>query len=163
MLVFPQYKKCWCAPLRAVNFLYDLKILKSTEFLFHGNLGTWHGKTYDIKRKPDAEPYHVKPFPVPFIHELTFKQELGRLGALKVVKKFNRSQWGAPTFLIPKKYSTVHFIYDFRELNKCILRRHDLIISIGIDIHGADMIVHWDDAAIPLRDIDSITNDVFAL
>ena len=39
----------------------------------------------------------------------------------------------------------------------------DLIRSLGIDTHGADMTIHWDDAAIPWRDIDSTTNDVFAL
>ena len=39
----------------------------------------------------------------------------------------------------------------------------ELIRSLGIDIHGADMTIHWDDAAIPWRDIDSTTNDVFAL
>ena len=39
----------------------------------------------------------------------------------------------------------------------------DLIISLGIDIHGSEMNIHWDDAAIPWRDIDSTTNDVFAL
>ena len=67
--------------------------------------------------KPDAEPYHGKPFPVPRIHELTFKQELDRLEYLKVIKKINSPQWGAPTILIPKKDSTVRFISDFRELN----------------------------------------------
>ena len=56
------------------NQLYTL--LKKYECLFYGNLGTWHGKPYDIKLKPDAEPYHGKPFLVPRIHELTFKQEL---------------------------------------------------------------------------------------
>ena len=56
------------------NPLYTL--LEKSESLFDGNLGTWHGKPYDIKLKPDAEPYHGKPFPVPRIHELTFKQEL---------------------------------------------------------------------------------------
>ena len=91
--------------------------------MFGGNLGTWHGKPYYIKLKPDAELYHGKPFPVPRIHELTFKQELDRLDYLKVIKKINRSQWGAPTFLIPKKGITVRFIYDFRELNKLILRQ----------------------------------------
>ena len=91
--------------------------------MFDGNLGKWHVKPYDIKRKPDAEPYHIKPFPVPRIHELTFKQELDRLKYLKVIKKFNRSRWGAPTFLIQKKEITVGFISDFRELNKCILRQ----------------------------------------
>ena len=97
--------------------------LKKYECLFDVNLGTWHGKPYDIKLKPYAEPYHGKTFPVPRIHELTFKQELNRLEALKVIKKVNRSQWGAPTFLIPKKDSTVRFISDFRELNKRILRQ----------------------------------------
>ena len=52
------------------------KLLKTYESLFDSNLGTWHGKTYDIKLKPDAEPYNGKPFPVPRIHELMFKQEL---------------------------------------------------------------------------------------
>ena len=56
------------------NELYTL--LKKYEILFDGNLGTWHGRPYGIKLKPDAEPYHGKPFPVPRIHELTFKQEL---------------------------------------------------------------------------------------
>ena len=63
------------------------------------------------------------PFPVPSIHELTFKQELDLLEALKVINKVNRYQCGAPTFLIPKKDSIVRFISDFRKLNKRILRK----------------------------------------
>ena len=39
----------------------------------------------------------------------------------------------------------------------------DLIRYLGFDIHGADMTIHWDNAAIPWRNIDSTTNDVFAL
>ena len=39
----------------------------------------------------------------------------------------------------------------------------DLIRSLGIDIHGAGMTIHWDDANIPWRDIYSTTNDMFAL
>ena len=91
--------------------------------MFDGNLGIWHDNNYDIKLKPDAEPYNGKPFPVPHIHELTFKQELDILKALKVIKKFKRSQWGAPTFLILNKHSTVSFISDFTELKKSILRQ----------------------------------------
>ena len=49
------------------NELYTL--MRNYECLFNGNLGTWHGKPCDIKLKPDAEPYHGKPFPVP--HALT--------------------------------------------------------------------------------------------
>ena len=52
------------------------------------------------------------------------------------------------------------------ELN---IDRYDMIIGRNliryrdIDIHGADMTTHWDDADIPWRDINSTTNDVFAL
>ena len=40
------------------NELYTL--LKKYECLFHVNIGTWYIKPYDIKLKPDAEPYHGK-------------------------------------------------------------------------------------------------------
>ena len=39
----------------------------------------------------------------------------------------------------------------------------DLIKSLGIDIHGGDMTIHWDDATIPWRGIDSTEKYVFAL
>ena len=39
----------------------------------------------------------------------------------------------------------------------------DLIRYIGIDIYGADTTIHWDDATIPWRNIDSTTNNAFAL
>ena len=39
----------------------------------------------------------------------------------------------------------------------------DLIRSLGIDIHGADITIHLDNASIPWLNIYSTTNDVFAL
>ena len=39
----------------------------------------------------------------------------------------------------------------------------DLIRYLGIDIHGVDMRIHWDNADIPWRDIDYTAKDVFAL
>ena len=39
----------------------------------------------------------------------------------------------------------------------------DLIRSIGIDIHGADMTIHRDNDAIPWRNIYSTTKDGFVL
>ena len=39
----------------------------------------------------------------------------------------------------------------------------DLIRSLGIDIHGTDITIHWDNYSVPWQNIDSTTNDVFAL
>ena len=39
----------------------------------------------------------------------------------------------------------------------------DLIWSLGVDIHGVDMTIHWDNSVVPWRDIDSTAKDVFAV
>ena len=56
--------------IQEINELYTL--LNKYECLFDNNIGTWHVQPYDIELKPDAEPLW-KTFPVPHIHELTFK------------------------------------------------------------------------------------------
>lgn len=44
-------------------------------------------------------------------------------GKIDVLKKVNRSEWAALTFLIPKKDHTVSFIINFRELKKQIMQK----------------------------------------
>ena len=88
--------------------------------LFNGTLGQWTDEDYDIELKEGAMPYDARPFPVPCVHEQTFRQEVKRLCKIGVLKKVNRSKWAAPTFIIPKKDGSVRFILDFRELNKRI-------------------------------------------
>ena len=91
--------------------------------MFDGTLGTWKGSAYDIELKPDATPYHARAYNIPKSVEKTTKIEVERLCKIGVLKRVNRSEWAAPTFVIPKKDKSVRFISDFRELNKRIKRK----------------------------------------
>lgn len=100
-----------------------LAVLKNYSSLFDGTLGHWKREQYEIKLRPDAKPYHARPYPVPKAYETTLKMEVERLCKIGVLKRINRSEWASPTFIIPKKDKTVRFISDFRELNKRIKRQ----------------------------------------
>ena len=112
-----------CDNLTATEKNQLLRVLKQFESLFDGTLGHWKDEPYNIELKPDVKPYHARPYPIPKAHEATLKLEVERLCKLNVLKKINRSEWGSPTFIIPKKDNTVRFISDFRELNKRIRRK----------------------------------------
>ena len=60
---------------------------------------------------------------MPKAYEQSFRLEVDQLEKIGVLYKVNRSQWGAPTFVIPKKDKTICFITDFRELNKRIKQK----------------------------------------
>ena len=98
-------------------------LLVKHQTLFDGTLGRWRGEPYDIELREDAKPYHARAYPVPKAYERTLRIEVDRLCQVGVLKKVNRSEWAAPTFIIPKKDGTVRFINDFRELNKRIKRK----------------------------------------
>ena len=98
-------------------------LLERHEKLFDGTLGNWKSEDYDIELKEGAKPCHARAYPIPKAYEQTLKVEVQRLCTLDVLKKVNRSEWGAPTFIIPKKDGTVRFISDFRELNKRIKQK----------------------------------------
>ena len=100
-----------------------LALLNKYKDLFDGTLGKWKHNPIELELKPEAEPYHARPYPVPRCHAQTLKMEVERLCQIGVLKKVNRSEWAAPSFIIPKKDGTVRFINDFRELNKRIRRR----------------------------------------
>jgi hypothetical protein len=95
-------------------------IFKKNETLYDGTLGKWIGKPYKIELKENAKPWHARPYAIPKIYEATLKQEVEGLVRLGVLRKINRSEWAASTFILPKYDCTVRFISDFRKLNKQI-------------------------------------------
>ncbi len=86
--------------------------------IFDGGLGLWKTTPVNLELKLDAIPYHARPYPIPRSREVTKRKEIEHLCSIGVLEKCNDSQWGAPTFIIPKNNGTVRFISDFCELNK---------------------------------------------
>jgi hypothetical protein len=106
-----------------------LRLLIQYEELFDGTLGDWKGESVNFELKPDAKPYHGRPFPVPHVHKDTIKKEVARLCEIGVLKQIHESEWASPSFIIPKKSKdgkgpgTVRFLSDLRELNKRVIRK----------------------------------------
>jgi len=71
--------------------------------MFKGQLGQWTGKPYEIELKAGATLYHSRPFALPKCYKKTLCKEEERLCKTGVLRRVNRSEWGVPTFIIPKK------------------------------------------------------------
>jgi transposase InsO family protein len=100
--------------------LYD--VLLEFKHLFDGTLGEWKGTGVSFKLKDNAVPFHGRAYPIAQKHEAPTKTEVARLCKLGVLEECHDSEWGAPSFIIPKKDNTVRFLSDFRRLN-AMLRR----------------------------------------
>ena len=94
------------------------ELLKKHEILFDGTLGQWKGTPYKVELKEGENPYHAHPYEVPHKYKRHFGMKVDQLCKVRVLKNINRSEWAAPTFIVPKNDSTFRFILDFRELNK---------------------------------------------
>ena len=62
-----------------------LGLLEIFEELFEGGLGLMLGEPYSLKFKPNAEPVHARPFPVPQKHRKLIKDEVNHLIELGVL------------------------------------------------------------------------------
>ena len=107
-----------CTHLSNIERKGKYYLLSKFEQMFDGKLGQWTGKLYKIELKSGVKPYHSRPFVLPKCYEKTLRIEVKRLSKIGVLRHVNHSEWGAPTFIIPKKDQTVHFISNFRKLNK---------------------------------------------
>ncbi len=98
-----------------------LLMLLKFELLFNGMLGHWNQLPVFFKLKEGIKPYHGRPYPILHKHKAILMKEIKQLCDIGVLEWQPSLRWVSPTFIIPKKDSTVCTISDFRELNKCIV------------------------------------------
>ena len=106
---------------REKTLLFEL-LQKYTE-VFDGTLGAWKTDPVDFEMVDGATPHSQRYYPVPHLYKETFKKELDRLVNLGVLEKVQQSEWGSPTFIVPKKDGRVRFVSDFRRLNQKLKRK----------------------------------------
>jgi hypothetical protein len=59
---------------------------------------------------------------VPKIYKNNIIKEVERLSKLGVLERQPASEWALPSFIIPKKDRIIHFLSDFQEVNKWLIR-----------------------------------------
>jgi hypothetical protein len=112
-----------CSHLKASDREKLLLVLLEFEPLFNGTLGDWKLLPVSFELKGGMKPYHGRPYPIPHKHKAVLMKEIKRLCKIGVLEWQPSLRWVLPTFITPKKDSTVHTISDFRELIKCIVRK----------------------------------------
>jgi hypothetical protein len=111
-----------CSHLTANEREKLLSVLLKFELLFDGTLGDWNVPPISFEPKEGMKPYHGRPYPLPHKHKAVLMKEIKWLCNIGVLEWQPSSRWVLPTFIIPKKDSTVCTISDFRDLNKRIVR-----------------------------------------
>jgi hypothetical protein len=112
-----------CSHLKAFDREKLLSVLLKFELLFDGTLGDWNLLPVSFELEEGMKPYHGRPYPILHKHKAVLMKEIKRLCDIGVLVWQPSSRWATPTFIIPKKDSTVRTISDFRKLNKRIVRK----------------------------------------
>jgi hypothetical protein len=91
---------------------WHLAIVESFFYLQHDGLfdgkllRTYTNAKMDIELQPHAVPVYRRPYSVPRVHMELFRKKLNRLVEIGVLERCGPSEWGLPTFIIPKKDGT---------------------------------------------------------
>jgi hypothetical protein len=107
------------------NHLSDLekemimKLMQGNSTLFKGGLGTikMDPVLLELNTNNDGfKPFSGRAYPIPHIHYDSTKKEINtlvKIGVLRECSTKDNSEWGAPTFIIPKKTGDVQVVTDF--------------------------------------------------
>ena len=85
--------------------------------MFDRNTGKWDTEPFNLELNPYYKTFNVNYYQIPRINKETLRKDLQHLLEIGVLTTLNRSQYGTPIFIIPKKEGTVRFITDYRRIN----------------------------------------------
>ncbi len=108
-----------------------LSVLLKFESHFDGTLVDWKLPPVSFELKEGMQPYHGRPYLILHKHKAVLMKEIKWLCNIGVLEWQPSLKWALPTFIIPKKDSTVCTISDFREPNKRIVRKPSPIPKIS--------------------------------
>jgi hypothetical protein len=131
-----------CSHLTASDREKLLSVLLKFESLFDGTLGDWKLLPVSFELKEGMKPYHGRPYPIPHKHKAVLIKEIKWLCNIGVLEWQPSSRWASPTFIIPKKDSTVRTISGFKELNKGIVRKPYPIPKIRMILQELEGFIH---------------------
>ena len=97
-----------------------LNVLSCFPKPFNNELDVYPHEKIHLDIDPTVPPQITRAYPVPRPQLQLFKDELDRLVSIGVLEPGGRSEWISGTFITPKKDSHVHWVSDFRALNKAI-------------------------------------------
>ena len=109
-------QKCMHLSLTQQNEL--LEVLSRYPMLFNGKLKNCSHFQVHLELQVNAIPHSGKACDVPYCHHEVFKNELEHLIQIRVLEKALHSELLTGTFIQPKKDGCIHWIANFRGLNK---------------------------------------------
>ncbi len=96
-------------------------ILSKHKKIFDCFLAVYPKKKAHIDLKPGAKLVNHCTYPVPHLHQQTFKKELNHMVKLGILKLCGASEWTSPAFIIPKMDGHIQQITDLHSFNIAII------------------------------------------
>ena len=107
--------------------------------MFSGKLGRYKKRTFKLKMKPNAVPYHCKrPYAVPHRNLKVMKEELDSQVDKGILAPCGETEWAMPVMVISKKDGTIRIVDDAREVNKWLIRKCYIMPKITDIFHRRD-------------------------
>ncbi len=96
-----------CSHLKATDREKLLSVLLKFKLLFDGTLGDWNLLPVSFELKEGMKPCHGRLYPILHKHKAVLMKEIKQLCNIDLLEWQPSLRWALPTFIMPKKDSTV--------------------------------------------------------